>query len=62
MIVLLFKMILRHISLSMVKYIPYAQGICEKAIEDEPYSLRFVPDHFKTQGMCEIATEKFPRA
>ena len=58
---LLFKIILRDISLNMVKYISWTQGMCEKAVENEPRSLKFIPDHFKTQGMCERAVEKFPR-
>ena len=62
MIVLLFKMILQHISLSMVKYIPWTQGMCEEAVHMEPYWLGYVPDHFKTQEMCEKAVEKFPQA
>ena len=61
MIVLLFKMILRHISLSMVKYIPWSQGMCDEAVDMEPCSLAYVPDHFKTQRMCERAVEKFLR-
>ena len=61
MIVLLFKTILRHISLSMVKYIPWAQGMCDEALDMEPCSLAYVSDHFKTQGMRERAVEKFPR-
>ena len=62
LIVLLFKMILQHISLSMVKYIPWTQGVCDEAVHMEPCSLAYVPDHFKTQGMYERAVEKFPRA
>ena len=58
MIVLLFKMILRYISSSMVKYIPRTQRMCERAVKNEPRSLKFVPDHFKTQEMCERAVEK----
>ena len=54
MIVLLFKMILRHIPLSMVK----DHGMCERAVENELCSLKFVPDHFKTQAMCNEAIEK----
>ena len=60
MIVSLFKMILRHISLTMMKYIPWTQGMCEKAVENKPRSLKFVPDHFKTQEMCNEAIEKAP--
>ena len=32
----------------------------KKAVEKYLYTLRFVPDHLKTQGMCEIAVEKDP--
>ena len=62
MIVLLFKMILQHILLSMVKYIPWTQEMCDEAVDMEPCSLAYVPDHCKKQGMCERALEKFPRA
>ena len=27
--------------------------MCEKAVENEPYSLKFVPDHFKTEELCD---------
>ena len=62
MILFLFKMILQHISLSMVKYIPWTQGMCDRAVDMGPYSLAYVPDHFKTKEICERAVEKFPRA
>ena len=62
MIVLLFKMILRHISLRMVKYFPWTQGMCDRAVENEPCSLKFVPDHFKTQEICESAVDNEPRS
>ena len=58
MIVLLFKMILRHIPLSMMK----DHGMCERAVENELRSLKFVPDHFKTQEMCERTVENEPRS
>ena len=32
--------------------------MCEKAVEDDPYNLEFVPDHFKTKKMCITAAEK----
>ena len=32
----------------------------QRAVEKGPYTLNFVPDHFKTQGMCEKAVEKYP--
>ena len=31
-----------------------------KAIEDDPETLRFVPDHLKTQEMCEKVVEEEP--
>ena len=34
--------------------------MCEKAVEDEPDTLKFVPDDFKTQRMCERAVEDEP--
>ena len=30
-----------------------------KAVENH-YPLRFILDHFKTQGICERAVEKYP--
>ena len=29
--------------------------MCERAVEDDPGTLEFVPDHDKTQGMCDKA-------
>ena len=55
MIVLLFKMILRHILLSMAN-----QDVCKKAVEKDPPMLRHVPDDLKTQEMCNEALEKDP--
>ena len=52
MIVLLFKIILRHILLSMVN-----QDVCENAVEKGPRMLIYVPDRFKTWEMCEKAVE-----
>ena len=60
MIVLLFKRILRYISLGMVKYIPWIQGMCSEVVHIEPRSLTFIPDYFKTQRMCERAVENDP--
>ena len=36
--------------------------MCERAIEDEPETLEFVPDHFKAQEMCNKAVEEDPCA
>ena len=60
MIVLLFKTMLQHISLRVVKYIPWTQGMCNEVIHTEPRSLAFIPDHFKTQSMCDEAVEADP--
>ena len=32
----------------------------EKFVEDEPETLEFIPDHLKTQEMCERAVEDDP--
>ena len=32
--------------------------MCIKAVKNDPNTLKFVPDHFKTQGMCKKAFEK----
>ena len=34
--------------------------MCERAVENEPYSLKFAPDHFKTQDMCDDAAWRDP--
>ena len=52
---LLFKMILRHILLSMVN-----QDVCKKAVEKDPRILKYVPDHLKAQGMCDKAVKDGP--
>ena len=31
--------------------------MCEKAVEDKPETLEFVPEHFKSLEMCERAVE-----
>ena len=55
MIVLLFKIILRHILLSMVN-----QEVCKKAVEKDPRMLIYVPDRLKTAPICEKAVEDDP--
>ena len=32
--------------------------MCERAVEDEPATLEFVPDRFKNQEMCKKAIEE----
>ena len=34
--------------------------MCERAVEKGPYTLKFVSDHFKAQGICEKSVEKYP--
>ena len=34
--------------------------MCEKAVKDEPYVMKYVPDHFKTQKMCYKAVKNDP--
>ena len=34
--------------------------MCERAVEDEPETLEFVPDHFKAQEICDKAVEEDP--
>ena len=36
--------------------------MCERAIEEGLYNLKFVPDHLKTRGMCERAIEDDPHS
>ena len=32
--------------------------MCEKAVEEDPWALRRLPDHFKTKEMCNKAVSK----
>ena len=34
--------------------------MCEKAFEENPYTLEEVPDHFKSQELCERVVEEDP--
>ena len=34
--------------------------MCGGAVENEPYSLKFVPDHFKMQEICDKAVREDP--
>ena len=34
--------------------------MCEKAVEEFPGALEFIPDHFKMQEICERVAEKYP--
>ena len=54
----LFKNTFRYILLRMLKYIPWTQEMCSEVVQIEPWSLAFVPGHFKTQEMCSQAVEK----
>ena len=29
------------------------QEMCNEGVEEDPSSLRYIPDHFKTRTMCE---------
>ena len=33
--------------------------MCDKIISDDPFSLRYVPDQYKTQQMCDEAVDDF---
>ena len=34
--------------------------MCNKAVDNYPHSLEFVPEFYKTQKMCDKAVEKHP--
>ena len=34
--------------------------MCDKAVDRNPWYLKYIPHHFKTQEMCEKAVDKFP--
>ena len=36
------------------------QEMCNKAVDNYPHSLEFVPECYKTQKMCDKAVEKHP--
>ena len=33
--------------------------MCDKVVEEDPYTLRFFPIYLKTQNMCERGVEKY---
>ena len=35
--------------------------MCDKAVEEDPGLLEYVPDQYKTQEMCDKAVEEDPR-
>ena len=51
---------LHTILLYMAKYFPMPQEVYDETVCKEPHSFVFVPDHFKTQDMCNEAIEKVP--
>ena len=34
--------------------------MCNEAVESDPWTLKYVPDQYKTQEMCNEAVEKLP--
>ena len=36
------------------------QEMCNKAVDNYPHSLEFVPECYKTQKMCDKAVDKHP--
>ena len=36
------------------------QGMCERAVEEDPWELKDDPYHFRTEKMCERVVEKNP--
>ena len=46
--------------LHMLKYVPGVQGVDDEAVDIGGCPLAYVPDHFKTQGMCIKAVEVDP--
>ena len=49
------KAIDKYIYPMIVYDYPNTQEGCERIVESDLYWLRVVPDHFKTQEMCEKA-------
>ena len=47
----------RYILLRMLKYIPLTQEMCNEVKHIAPRILEFIPDRFKTQGMCNETVE-----
>ena len=48
------------VMLHMLKYVPGVQGVDDEAVDIGGCPLAYVPDHFKTQGMCIKAVEVDP--
>ena len=46
--------------LNMLKYTPVVQGLHGEVVDIEAYPLAYLPDRFKTQGMCIKAVEENP--
>ena len=46
------------------RYVPdqYKTQICDKAILENGWTLKSVPDCYKNQEMCNKAVEKYPHA
>ena len=34
--------------------------MCDKVVSTYPYTMQFVPDHFKTEEMCDKAVDTCP--
>ena len=45
------------VMLHMLKSVPGFQGVNDKAVDIGEYPSAYVPNHFKTQGMCIKAVE-----
>ena len=53
---LLFKMVFEDILFGLMKFVPdhyKRKKIYNKAVCNDPYTLRHVPEHYKTQKMCD---------
>ena len=48
----------------MLEYVPNhfrTQEMCERAVEENIWSVVYVPDQYKTQEMCDKAVEEYLR-
>ena len=48
------------VMLHMLKYVPGVQGVHDEVVDIGAYPLAYVPDGFKTQGICIKAVEEDP--
>ena len=49
--------------LHLIKGIPHrfeTHEMCNEAVEEDPWALKYFPDEYKTRGMCTEAVDRVP--